>query len=490
MRIKLEEALRQTEERFHTIFNKAMDGILVADAKTGMFFMANPSMCRFLGYRNEEILRLGVSDIHPKEHLPEELGRFMALAKGAIAIVENVPCLRKDGSVVFADITGGPIELGGRKYNLGFFRDVTRRKRGEEELSLKNALLDAQKEASSEGILAVDTVGKVIFHNARFREIWKIPPAILKTGDRHRIALFSSTQLKNPKAFLKMAERLFKGTETRRHDLLEFRDGRVVSRYSSPLKGKRGDLLGRICFFRDITHEIEIDRAKSQFISVASHELRSPLDGVRWLLESILRRGSLTSHQAEFIRKALESNQRIINLSNDLLDATRLEMGPPLSAPIRTDLAGFLEKLIEEVQPNAKANHQTFRYIRPAGPLFVSLDQPLHSQAISNVFSNAIRYSSKNTTITVTLSSNGQGAEIQVEDQGMKTDDRMKISEYLLKGRAEVHCQVPGFGLGLYLAQRILSLCGGTLDIKSRPGKGSVATIRIPHSKVSIQENE
>ena len=131
-RKEIEEALRDSEERFRALFDKARDGILVADTDTRRFLMGNEAASKMLGYSQEELKGLEVRDIHPREVLPAVLESFSKLASGESDLAPDHPVRRKDGSVFHADIRGSRIRIGPRTYLLGAFRDITERKQAEE----------------------------------------------------------------------------------------------------------------------------------------------------------------------------------------------------------------------------------------------------------------------------------------------------------------------------------------------------------------------
>jgi len=131
---RTEEGLREPEERHRAIFECAAEGILIADVETKQFLYANPALCRMLGYSQEEIRRMDVSDIHPKEALPHVISEFEAQARGEKRLAPNLPCLRKDGTIIYADINTAAIVIGGRECNVGFFTDVTRQRQLEEQV--------------------------------------------------------------------------------------------------------------------------------------------------------------------------------------------------------------------------------------------------------------------------------------------------------------------------------------------------------------------
>jgi len=148
-----EAALRESEARYHALFNASADGILIADLETRMFKYANPAICRMLGYTAEELLALGVGDIHPKTKLPAVIAGFEAQARGEITVV-SAPCLRKNGGILQADINTAKALIDGRECNIGIFRDITERLETEKALKTICSDLEAEKKLLAEKNIA------------------------------------------------------------------------------------------------------------------------------------------------------------------------------------------------------------------------------------------------------------------------------------------------------------------------------------------------
>jgi len=129
-----ETMLHESEERLRVIFDGALDGIALADMETRQFMTVNSAMCQMLGYSSEEIVRLSVPDIHPQQDWPYIFEQFDKQARGLIRLAADIPVLRKDGSVFYADINSAPLVLGRKHYILGIFRDITERKQAQAEL--------------------------------------------------------------------------------------------------------------------------------------------------------------------------------------------------------------------------------------------------------------------------------------------------------------------------------------------------------------------
>ena len=135
-RKQAEMVLRESEERFHSIFEGTGDGIILVDTETKQLSSGNFAFCQMLGYSPEELTQLGVPDIHPKKDLPYVLEQFEKQMRGEIQLAKDIPVKCKDSSVLYADIKASPISLAGKHYLLGIFRDITERKQMDEKLQI------------------------------------------------------------------------------------------------------------------------------------------------------------------------------------------------------------------------------------------------------------------------------------------------------------------------------------------------------------------
>jgi PAS domain S-box-containing protein len=133
-RKRAEEALRESDARFRTFFEANPEGILIADFETKILEYANPSICRMLGYTKNELITMNIADIHPKDALKSVMVEFEAQARGEKTLAEGLPCLRKDGTILYADINAVKIIIEGKACFAGFFHDITERRRAEEKL--------------------------------------------------------------------------------------------------------------------------------------------------------------------------------------------------------------------------------------------------------------------------------------------------------------------------------------------------------------------
>jgi len=159
-----EQALKESEERYRALFRANADGVLIADSQIKKFVFANPVICQMLGYSEGELTKLDVGDIHPKDNLGYIISEFEAHARGEKPLIENIPCLRKDGEIIYVDIKSTTTLVDGRKVNVGFFRDITERKQAEEALRL----FSHSVESSVDGMAMGDLNGKITYANKAF----------------------------------------------------------------------------------------------------------------------------------------------------------------------------------------------------------------------------------------------------------------------------------------------------------------------------------
>ena len=147
-----QDKVEKSEERFRTLFESAGEGILIADIETKQFKYANPSICKMLGYTKEELIKMSVRDIHPLDTLEDTLTEFGALARGEIQMI-TIPCLKKDGTVIYANINASKAVIDGRECNIGFFIDVTERVNAEKQIKAdiieKEALIKKLQDAAA-----------------------------------------------------------------------------------------------------------------------------------------------------------------------------------------------------------------------------------------------------------------------------------------------------------------------------------------------------
>ena len=170
VRKDIERCLKESEMRYRAIFEGSGEGILLADIATLQFRFANPAVCEFLGYSQQEMVRLSVGDIHPEKDLPWIMAEFKSQAEGEKILAPQIPCLRKDGTVVYADIRTGCIGIGGREYLVGFFADVTEQRGIKAALAEQVSFLQSLIDTLPNPIFYKDAQGRYLGCNRAFEQ--------------------------------------------------------------------------------------------------------------------------------------------------------------------------------------------------------------------------------------------------------------------------------------------------------------------------------
>ena len=157
--------LKTSEEKFRTVFEGANDGILAADVKTKNFVIANPAICKITGYSQTELLKLGVTKIHPKKDLPYVMSQVQKQMAKKIDIAKDIPILRKDKKIVYCDVNSSPITIGNKRLLVGFFRDITEQKKKDNMLLMERNRLQGTMDAVEGGITIQDNKYNIIYQN-------------------------------------------------------------------------------------------------------------------------------------------------------------------------------------------------------------------------------------------------------------------------------------------------------------------------------------
>lgn len=242
--------------------------------------------------------------------------------------------------------------------------------------------------------------------------------------------------------------------------------------------------VGTITVFRDISVEHEIDKMKSEFISIASHQLRTPLTAIKTYAHLLADgyTGALNQDQQDFLSEIITSADTMNELISILLNVSRIELGKFKIEPKQVSLSTLLGRLVKEHKPYAAEKSIEFKFDAPKKAIVTATDPFLVREVYANLISNAIKYTPPNGEVTVCLSEAEDHILFYVKDNGMgiPSGERDKIFTKFYRAPNAVQQETDGTGLGLYLIKLITDTLGAKVWFKSHEEKGSTFYFSLP----------
>jgi signal transduction histidine kinase len=270
---------------------------------------------------------------------------------------------------------------------------------------------------------------------------------------------------------------------------LEVREGLIVEVSTVPLVGIKKDE-GILIILHDKSREKLVERMKTEFVSLAAHQLRTPLSAIKWTLGMFLDGdlGTLTQEQREFVSKTYQSNERMISLINDLLDVTRIEEGRYVYKSSLISLVDLVDSVIKERKEEIKKKDIKLSFKKPLRELpRVMIDAEKIKIAIENFLDNAVKYTPPGGKIIVSLRHLKENKEIEfsVKDTGVgiPEDQRDRVFSKFFRGANVVRMDTEGSGLGLFISKNIIESHGGTVWFESKENEGTVFHFVLPEAK-------
>jgi signal transduction histidine kinase len=267
------------------------------------------------------------------------------------------------------------------------------------------------------------------------------------------------------------------------------RDSENKTRLALAVAGATGLFVFGTCiaviwyFRRTILHERALESTKNEFLSLASHQLRTPATNVKQYLGMLLDgyMGDLSDQQRKALHVAYKNNESEINIMNNLLDVAKLDLERIQLHKTVVNIMKITRNVVRDLGPTAKEKQQTIK-LKGEKQVMAFVDEQYIKGVIENLVDNAIKYSREGTIITISIDRIEDNVCIAVKDKGVgiRKRDYSKLFNKFSRLTNEFSANSEGSGLGLYWVKQIVSLHGGKIEVLSREGKGSIFTVKLP----------
>jgi len=255
-----------------------------------------------------------------------------------------------------------------------------------------------------------------------------------------------------------------------------------------------GRLIGVIDVFRDISHEKDVDRMKTEFVSLSSHQLRTPLTAIKWGLEAFIENdtGNLNATQKEELDDIQSSTLRMIDLVNSLLNVSRIESGRIAVSPQPTNLVTLANDVVSRLKMQLNQKNITLVMNVEGNPPEIPLDAKLVSNVYQNLLTNSIFYSPEGSKITLSILEKDGEVISSVKDEGIgiPETEKAKLFTKFYRTSNAIKTRPDGSGLGLYIVKSIVESSGGKIWFDSLEGKGSTFYFSLPLTGMKAKEGE
>ena len=478
--------LEESERRLRYVLDATGEGVWDWDVASGLV-THNSRWCEIIGLDIEHLQ-------HPVEFFsdllhPDDKGTVMqrlqkCLDGGGVYRSEHrmrlidgrVVWVLDRGDVVERNAAGAPLRM------VGSFADISERKADELALGVRTELLNAIFQLSPDGFVSFDAEWRVNYASPAFASLTQIETAALIGVSEQAFSALLAQQCLPSGTFhgvRRLRERAAAGhTDERELIELTLPVRRVLE---VGFRSSTSSAVSQILYFRDVTHETEVDQMKSDFLSTAAHELRTPMASIYGFAEVLLTQELDDDSRKEFTSIIFRQSELMASILNELLDLARIEArrGKDFEL-VSTDVAALVKKTVNDFR--LPAGRQAPVVTSQNEVWHIMVDRKKAQQAILNVLSNAYKYSrlGDGVEIIIEVASSPNLIAIHTVDQGigMNAEQVKRVSERFF--RADKSGNIPGTGLGMSIVKEIVELHHGNLLVASTPGKGTTVTLQFP----------
>jgi PAS domain S-box-containing protein len=391
------------------------------------------------------------------------------------------------GDVVERDADGRALRM------VGSFVDISERKAAEVLLGEHSAQLDAIFALSPDGFVAFDTDRLVKYVSPAFTTLTGLTPAGVIGLDELAISQ-RLAELCPPESRFQgigaLRHAAQSGSASEQRQVIELKEAPGQAKTSRrvlkvSLRESQEQSVSQVLYLRDISHESAVDRMKSEFLSTAAHELRTPMSGIYGFSEVLLNEQLSEAERKEFLEIIYRQSTLMSSILNELLDLARIEalQGKDFvfeSVPV----PALIDKVVRGLKVPDKRSPPSLEL--PAKPVSLWADQKKTQMALLNVLSNAYKYSAPGELVHIRVQTQPGEVALHISDQGvgMTPAEAGRVGERFY--RADTSGKVSGTGLGMSIVKEIMALHYGRMEINSAPGKGTTVSLIFPNTTHAV----
>jgi len=485
-RKRLEIALLESEKKYHGLYDSVKDGFVMTDME-GKILECNKAYLNMLAYTEKEIKSLTDQEITPQKwrKVENDIVKNQILDRGYSDEYEK-EYIKKDGALLpvavkvwlfIGDKNNKPIGM------WSIVRDITEQKRYIENLRASEEKYRNIFDNASDAIITIDPKDKITSWNNSAERIfgWKKEEVIGKNFP----LLTVPENLRQERN--KYVQDAYSGKDIAGVETVRLRkDGTKidVSLTFSPIIDANKKTIGLSGIIRDITDRKEVDRSKTEFVSVASHELRTPLTSISLSTEMLLEgvAGEINAEQKHYLKEIYQDIRGMAKLIEALLNVSRIELRTLMVEPEPASLRDISETVLQELSPQIKHKNIIIEKNYDEAIPLINIDRNLMRIIMQNLLSNSVKYTPPGGKITCEIKKEKDNALIKVADTGLgiPLDQQAKIFTKMFRARNASSIKSSGIGLGLYIVKSIISRFGGKIWFESVENKGTTFYAAIP----------
>ncbi|MGH7999978.1 MAG: ATP-binding protein, partial [Brasilonema sp.] len=378
--------------------------------------------------------------------------------------------------------------------NEQIYREKVARLQAEAELEESLSLLQATLESTAEGVIAINYKGHIVSFNQKFVQMWQIPESIMKSRNHNQCLTFYKNQLKDPEIFCRRIQELDSQADVESYDTLELKDGRIFEQYCQPLELDE-QIIGTVWSFRDITNRLppekeihqtlvqeeRLDEHKEQFVSMICHEFRSSLNMISFSTSLLKRHHHSWSEEKklQYLQRVQTTVEQLSQLMDEVFIIDGAQAGKLNFEPKPLNLIQFCHDILAQMNLSESSQH-TVNFVSQGDCQAVCMDKKLLQPILTNLLSNALKYSPKDSTVDMVLYCQDEKVIFQIKDRGIgipRTDQQFLFEPFHRGGNVG---DIPGNGLGLAIIKKLVDIHSGQIIVESEVGKGTTCAITLP----------